>query len=250
MIQWTIRSTQSLYFNTFYDNNTRLTRSKKFSKVVTHYYNFAFVRTLLWGLPIFMAHFRLTKVTTMNPLTLSQRRMPNKEILSDLSRFQRILLVTDGTITEILEQYLAEKIKVHKIYEKIEHDPQHIFPHHQTCLDYHTHPTMKREVLLQGQQSGISWVHAESTVILDHLVQGFRTDLLNSREPIGCLWEKYQIETFKQIVDFAHHPAGKLAKHLNLHPNDHVISRTYTVHSAQKLIMIITENFPANYFKH
>lgn len=186
----------------------------------------------------------------LNPLSLSQRRMPNKAILTGLSRFQRILLVTDGTITEMLEQYLEEKIKVHKIYEKIEHDPQDIFSNHQSCLAHHKHPIMKREVLLQGQHSGVSWVHAESTVILDHLVKGFRMDLLSSREPIGCLWEKYQVETFKQVIDFDRRPAGKIAKHLNIRPTDHVISRTYTVQSAQKLIMVITENFPESYFQH
>ena len=60
-------------------------------------------------------------MTAQNPLSLTQRRMPNKQMLTGLSRFQRLLLVTDGTVTDMLEQYLEEKIKVQKLYEKIEH---------------------------------------------------------------------------------------------------------------------------------
>ena len=115
-----------------------------------------------------------------NPLHLTQRCMPDKQMLTGLSRFQRLLLVTDGTVTDMLEQYLEEKIKVHKLYEKIEYDLQQVFVHHQTCLGYNNAPVIQREVLLQGQSSLKNWVHAESTIVLNHLNQDFRMDLLLS----------------------------------------------------------------------
>ncbi|MFN5065182.1 MAG: hypothetical protein ACK5ER_04880, partial [Aphanizomenon sp.] len=37
---------------------------------------------------------------------------------SKLSTFQRIILTTDGTLTEILESYLMEKIQIIKLSEK------------------------------------------------------------------------------------------------------------------------------------
>lgn len=187
-------------------------------------------------------------MTAQNPLSLTQRRMPNKQMLTGLSRFQRLLLVTDGTVTDMLEQYLEEKIKVQKLYEKIEHHPQQLFSHHQPYLTQTPMPVMQREILLQGQSSLKSWVHAESTIVINHLAQGFRTDLLQSREPIGCLWEKYQVETFKRILDFEQREAGELAKYFHISPQDQIISRTYNVLSGGALIMIITETFPALFF--
>lgn len=190
-------------------------------------------------------------MTVPNPLFLTQRRMPDKQMPVGLSRFQRLLLVTDGTVTEMLEQYLEEKIKVKKLYEKIEPDFQQVFAHHQPWLDQGVEPVMQREILLQGQSSLNNWVHAESTVLLNHLNQGFRTDLLGSREPIGCLWEKYQVETFKSILDFEQRAAGaELADHFRITPQDQVISRTYSVYSGGKLIMIITETFPNLFFRN
>ncbi|MGK7924841.1 MAG: DUF98 domain-containing protein, partial [Spirulina sp.] len=38
---------------------------------------------------------------------------------SKLSTFQRILLTTDGTLTEILEAYLFEKVYIVKLSEKV-----------------------------------------------------------------------------------------------------------------------------------
>lgn len=189
-------------------------------------------------------------MTALDPLSLTQRRMPNKQMPVGLERFQRMLLVTDGTVTEMLEQYLEEKIKVSKLHEKIEPDLQGVFPHHQLWLTQSNLPVMQREVLLQGQSSLSNWVHAESTIVLNHLAQGFRTDLLHSREPIGCLWEKYQVETFKSILDFEQREAGDLAAHFQIAPQDHVISRTYSVQSGGALIMIITETFPASFFRN
>lgn len=187
-------------------------------------------------------------MTTHNPLSLTQRRMPNKQMLTNLSRFQRLLLVTDGTVTDMLEQYLEEKIKVNKLHEKIEQSRQKLFSHHQQWLTQNDMPVMQREILLQGQSSLNNWVHAESSIVINHLAQGFRTDLLQSKEPIGCLWEKYQVETFKSILDFEQREACDLAQHFNISPQEQVISRTYNVLSGGVLIMIITETFPTSFF--
>jgi hypothetical protein len=44
---------------------------------------------------------------------------PNHISPSALSTFQRILLTTDGTVTDILESYLFEQIRVIKLSEKL-----------------------------------------------------------------------------------------------------------------------------------
>lgn len=192
----------------------------------------------------------------MNPLKTveisTQHKSPQRPeaaLLAELSCFQRLLLVTDGTVTEMLEQYLQESIQVHKLAEKVETDVDQLPVGHELFVSPQDMPVLKRQVLLQGKTTQQFWLHAESSVLLDHLPQGFRSDLLHSRQPIGRLWEKYKTETYKVMLKSGKLVAGKLAAHFGIRENDVLITRTYGVYSNQKLIMVITENFPASYFK-
>jgi chorismate-pyruvate lyase len=188
-------------------------------------------------------------MSATNPLLLSQRSRPNKNLLTGLSRFQRILMVTDGTVTELLEQYLAEKILVSKLFEKVETQFDQMIPSHKQYLAESDLPVLKRAILLEGQNTKQNWIYAESSILLDNLNEGFRSDLLASREPIGRLWEKYRYETFKTILDFEKRPAEELAGYFDLSTDSTMISRTYSVYSGQKPIMIITEIFPGTLFQ-
>jgi len=188
-------------------------------------------------------------MTVLNPLSLSERRLPDKQLLTNLSRFQRILMVTDGTVTELLEQYLSEKIKVAKLYEKVVQDFSRLIPAHQTHISPDLLPVLSRAILLEGQTTKQHWIYAESSIMLNNLTPGFRSDLLASREPIGRLWEKYRYETFKVVLDFEKREAGELGQHFQLPPHSIMISRTYSVYSQSKIIMIITEVFPACFFQ-
>lgn len=192
----------------------------------------------------------------MNPLKTvdisTQHKSPQRPeaaLLAELSCFQRLLLVTDGTVTEMLEQYLQESIQVHKLAEKVETDVDQLPAGHELFVSPQDMPVLKRQVLLQGKTTQQFWLHAESSVLLDHLPQGFRSDLLHSRQPIGRLWEKYKTETYKVMLKSGKLVAGKLASHFGIQASDALITRTYGVYSNQKLIMVITENFPASYFK-
>lgn len=178
----------------------------------------------------------------------SQDSEPNKEIMRDLSRFQRLLLVTDGTVTAILEQYLDEKIGVVKLYQKIESRLDGIDADHRGLLTEDDLPVLARQVVLRGQTTETNWLYAASTILFDRMSPEFRTDLLASREPIGRLWEKHQVETFKRILDYERRPAGALAQHFGIDPRDPVISRTYRVSSGGRLVMIISESFPSGFF--
>jgi chorismate-pyruvate lyase len=175
-------------------------------------------------------------------------KQPEHHFLASLSLFQKVLLITDGTVTELLEQYLNEAIKVIKLYEGTEGSIKQLSEIHQPLVDVQNLPVLKRITLLQGQKTHNNWVYAESTVLLNNLAQGFREDLMHSREPIGKLWSKYRIETYKSIIAAGREQAGELAAHFKIQANDAMISRTYTVYSGNKLIMVITEKFPQQFF--
>ena len=78
-----------------------------------------------------------------------------------LSTFQRILLTTDGTVTEMLEAYLFEKIQVAKLSMK------------EITLSEPFRPlklakgsrVISRKILLQGKVSRKNFVYAESIII-------------------------------------------------------------------------------------
>lgn len=170
----------------------------------------------------------------------------NNISIDKLSRFQKILLVTDGTVTKLLEHHLSESISVFKLNEII---TTHTKKSQHTASDYlYGDPILEREILLQGQQTKTNWLYAKSTIFLNHLRKDFLTDLTGSNEPIGKLWGKYRLETYKSIISTGKEKADKLAKYFNIQLTDELISRTYNVYSDKKIIMTITEKFPTLYF--
>ncbi len=170
------------------------------------------------------------------------------ENLTHLSRFQKILLITDGTVTKLLEHYLDEPIIVHKLNEEIQQGIN-TFPHSDE-LDIDT-PTdvLRREIFLQGQLTGKNWIYADSTIFINHLSADFRQDLLESNQPIGKLWIKYRLETYKSILSIQEEKAEELASYFGIEAHNRIITRTYSVYSNQKVIMIITEKFPLLFFQ-
>lgn len=161
-----------------------------------------------------------------------------------LSTFQRILLTTDGTVTEILEAYLFEKIYVVKLSEKPVLLAQDI-----PDLDLKVgSPVIERRILLQGKISMSNWIYAESIIVPDRLDENYRERLLKSQEPIGKLWLEHRVETFKEIIDSAYEVAGDLADYFKIKRENRLFSRTYRVFSNHQPIMMITEKFPESYF--
>lgn len=163
---------------------------------------------------------------------------------SKLSTFQRILLTTDGTVTEILEAYLLEKIHVVKLSEGTVLVAQDI-----PVLDVKAgSQVIDRKILLQGKISRSNFIYAESIVVPDRLDEIYRERLLKTQEPIGRLWLEHRVETFKEIIDTAREVAGDLADYFKIRREDRLLSRTYRVLSGRQPVMMITEKFPESFF--
>ena len=164
--------------------------------------------------------------------------------LSDLSVFQKILLTTDGTLTEILEIYLSEKIHVIKLSEDFVSATPDILP-----LNIRKgREVIERKILLQGKVSRKNWLYAESVIVLDRLDVKFRHGLIKSKIPIGKLWQEHKIETFKEIIRYNREAAGHLAGYFKIREEDRLLCRTYRVFSNREPIMMITEKFPDCYY--
>ncbi|NET02569.1 MAG: DUF98 domain-containing protein [Sphaerospermopsis sp. SIO1G2] len=169
----------------------------------------------------------------------------NQIVWSNLSFLQRIILTNDGTLTGILEQYLEERIQLVKISEEITRNPEYI-----AALDLEADSQIiDRSILLQGTHSQKNFVYAESKIIIDRLDENFRQQLLTSKTTIGRLWIEFRLETFKEIIDIGKKPAQELSAYFpDITPDTPLLFRTYRVFANRQPIMIITENFPENYF--
>lgn len=164
---------------------------------------------------------------------------------SALSTFQRILLTTDGTVTDILESYLFEQIRVIKLSEKLVSLDQEL---PSMGLKEGTE-VIVRKVLLQGKISRKNVIYAESIVVPGNMEEKFRRALLETKVPIGKIWFEQKVETFKEILDSKKELADDIANYFNIKPSDEMLSRTYRVVTSGKPVMTITEKFPESYFQ-
>lgn len=164
---------------------------------------------------------------------------------SSLSTFQRILLTTDGTVTEMLEAYSLEHINVVKLSEELVSSVKEV-----PALNIQKGTqVIERKILLRGKISRKNYLYAESILVPERLEQRFQDALLKSETPIGKLLLQYKVETFKEIVDAGKEPMGKLGDYFIVEKESNMLFRTFLVFSNQKPVMMITEKFPEKFFR-
>ena len=87
---------------------------------------------------------------------------------------QRILLISDGTLTDTLEAAFLEPITLRKVALQVAPARQAVAE-----LDLAAGETgMERKIFLCGESSGRAYVYAESVLVLDRLPPRFREELL------------------------------------------------------------------------
>ena len=159
---------------------------------------------------------------------------------SQLSSFQRILLTTDGMVTEMLEAYFWERMVVNKLFQEA-YELEAELPDLECKAGERV---LDRRILLRGRMSHVNRLYAESFIALDRLPEHIREGLLGSSKAIGLLLLENRLETFREILRCAQEPAGELAEHFGLSSEDALISRVYRVESYGRPIMLISEKFP------
>lgn len=162
-----------------------------------------------------------------------------------LSALQRILLTTDGTVTEILAAFSGEAINVIKLFQKSLRTDHEIAA---LNLAKGQH-VLQRKILLQGRMSQVNFIYADSVIALDQLAEPLRKGLLESGKGIGQLFLENRIESFREILDCGKERAGGLAKHFSISEDDSLLYRTYNIISNGQPTILITEKFPERYFR-
>lgn len=164
---------------------------------------------------------------------------------ASLTRFQRMLLGTDGTVTHILEAYADEPVEVIKLLPA---------PDTPDALDVHLHlaqddEVLRRRVVLRGLRSQQALLYAEAVVVLDRVDPAFVDALVGTDKPIGALLAEHRTETFREILVVQREPAGLCGAHFGLGATAELFSRTYRIHVRRRPAILITEKFPIGSFR-
>ena len=88
-----------------------------------------------------------------------------------LDPLQRILLITDGTLTEILEANFLERIRLVKLSQQVTTPNSS----HTSLAPRDNENLLERKILLRGASSGRNYVYAESVIALNGLPLRFVT---------------------------------------------------------------------------
>ena len=166
-------------------------------------------------------------------------------VTTSLTRFQRILLGADGTLTHILEAYANEAIEAVKLQQELA-----LSNEGDTALDLDGPATvLRRRVLLRAVYSRQILLYAEAVVVPERVGAEFLEGLVSTSRPIGRLLAENRVESFREILNVDREPAGTCAHHFGVEPTATLLFRTYRILSGGLPIMLITEKFPAEFFR-
>ncbi len=161
-------------------------------------------------------------------------------IYFDLPLAARLLLVTDGTVTELLEAMLKERIKIgykKQYFDKVENHPG-------IPGDHSSANCLHRAITLRGAATNTDWLYAESIVSHQLLSPAAQDMLVQGKIPIGTILNDQAPDNHREIIDCGVAPNYAAATLLNLCPEHRFVYRSYHVLAGIDPVMNITEWFP------
>ncbi|MEM6614052.1 MAG: chorismate pyruvate-lyase family protein [Cyanobacteria bacterium P01_C01_bin.72] len=169
---------------------------------------------------------------------------PKQATLPVKSFLQRLLLITEGRITDIVQAYSGETVEEVKLSQKqIVSDSR--FSPLQLDREYQL---LSRSTVLQGSQTKINYLYIDSQIVLERLDADIRDALIFGHQPISKLLEENKVKTYREVLDCGIESAGSLGQYFSLAPSTELIYRTYLLLINGLPVMQISEKFPTDYF--
>jgi chorismate-pyruvate lyase len=159
--------------------------------------------------------------------------------------FERMLLGTDGMVTHILEAYAKEPIEVSKLLQRIEPATAPDAAMELSEGD----EVLRRQVVLRGRCSGRHLLYAEARIAVARMERAVVAALLDTDRPIGLLLAENRTESSREILRVGHGAAGPHATHFGIDEGAPMIWRTYRILVRRRPVILITERFPADWFR-
>ena len=158
--------------------------------------------------------------------------------LEDLPPLLRTLLVTDGTVTKVLEAYFWEPVEVQALHLDVAHTSQAI-PWLTLAAG---EEVLTRRVELRGARSQRAYAEAFSVVTLAAFDPPLREALVSGSVGIGVLLRESGLETYREIIAVGAEVGSCEDKDLRVH-------RTYRITRGNKPVILIRESFPCSLYQ-
>ncbi|MBB1077090.1 DUF98 domain-containing protein [Rhodoferax sp. 4810] len=155
--------------------------------------------------------------------------------LQSLPPFLRALLVTDGTVTKMLEAYFWEPIQVVTVSQEFIMADTAFPAIAVQCGD----AVLIRQVQLRGATSDAQYAQAYSVIRTAKIPDHFRQRLIDRELGIGTLIRDSGMESYREVMEI-----GIAAPAPDAIINDiHAVFRTYRIIIAGQPVILITETF-------
>jgi chorismate-pyruvate lyase len=157
-----------------------------------------------------------------------------------LSPLLRALLTIDGTVTQFLESYQAEPVRVELIDQ-------------QACTAGVSAPwlacneaeaALRRRSILVGAESNRLYAFAESVIVTSRLAHGMREGLEAEPGGLGKIILDSALETRREALWFGSEPARELPPQVQIYGPPAFLTRSYRIFAGGLPMMQITERFP------
>ena len=144
---------------------------------------------------------------------------------------------TSQTVTDFLEQLVGESIDA-----EAHHHHRVGAPASNTLQAAEGDPLLQRAATLRGRRSGSPYVYAESVIVMNRLPETFCLRLESSIDPIGRILHEMKIPVTRRNLGS---PGGFSDSGANgaMKVGDYLLARTYSLDSASRPLMVITEWF-------
>ncbi len=162
-----------------------------------------------------------------------------------LSKAQRLLLLTDGSVTTLLEVMTGKTVIVRTLVQRIvKADTERA-----TALDIEEGDNINyRIVVLKNKGEERPLIYAESFAPIARLPKEFRHDLMKAEVPIGKIMKLRKIESRREIRSVEVVCNDELSELFSVPRDVQMLSRVYDIISNGLVLMHIHETFPITHF--
>jgi chorismate-pyruvate lyase len=159
--------------------------------------------------------------------------------IQSLPPFLRALLVTDGTVTKILEAYFWEPVEVQTLQQEFVRAERPV----EWIQVESSDRILIRRARLRGADSGCIYATAFSVIRTQLIPQSFRQRLIDREIGIGVLIRDSGLESYREVLEVGIEPAESHRGEVRPEGTD-MVFRTYRIIIDGRPVILITESFP------
>ena len=179
-------------------------------------------------------------------MDITQSIQDIEKSVGHLSPVQKILLGTDGSVTQLLEAVTGHTVTIRTLEQEVVPADAAIAEQLSVPVG---EPVNHRVVELKDAETGTVLIYAISETPLSRLNPCFKEDLMKADIPIGKIIRQHRIEARREIVCTRVSPApDSTSRVFSICRSEPLLSRQYRIIHQGEPLIFITEQFPYNRF--